>query len=105
MGGHRRGVPILILLNLARLVHLFYIGVYRPDLFKFFHERLWDNCLILCIIILWLSWLRWSEALQTDRLVRHIPAKKHRNRIAVRDDGGLPPPSPSRRHWPFSASE
>ena len=34
------GVPIVILLNLARLVHLFYIGVYRPDLFEFFHDRL-----------------------------------------------------------------
>jgi exosortase H (IPTLxxWG-CTERM-specific) len=56
------GVPILIVLNLARLVHLFYIGVYHHTLFSFYHDWLWDNCLIFSTLALWLGWIRWSGA-------------------------------------------
>jgi exosortase H (IPTLxxWG-CTERM-specific) len=56
------GVPILLALNLVRLIHLYYLGVNRSALFDFFHETVWNSCLILSIIILWLTWVRWSDA-------------------------------------------
>lgn len=55
------GVPILIMLNLVRLVHLFHVGIYRPEIFEYVHHRIWENCLILMIIVLWLGWVIWSE--------------------------------------------
>ena len=56
------GVPILLGLNLVRLVHLFYVGVYSPAIFEYVHHTLWENFLILMIILLWLGWVSWSEA-------------------------------------------
>lgn len=47
------GVPILIVLNLVRLVHLFYIGVHNPAVFNFAHGLFWEAVLILMIFGLW----------------------------------------------------
>jgi len=55
------GVSILVALNFVRLVHLFYVGVHQPARFEYVHHTLWENFLILMIIVLWFSWVRWSE--------------------------------------------
>ncbi len=52
-------VPILIALNLTRLVHLFYLGVHDPAAFDFAHSVLWEGFLILAVLGLWLGWTRW----------------------------------------------
>ncbi|MFQ5846366.1 MAG: exosortase H [Candidatus Methylomirabilales bacterium] len=59
------GVPLLIALNLARLVHLFYIGVHHRAAFDQAHAIVWEGILILTIIGLWLGWIRWSDARAT----------------------------------------
>lgn len=56
------GVPVLVALNLTRLVHLFYIGVYHPAAFDFAHAVLWEGFLILAVFGLWLGWTRWSDS-------------------------------------------
>lgn len=56
------GVPILIGLNLARLVHLFYLGVHNPAAFELAHTVIWEGLLILAIFGLWLCWTRWSDS-------------------------------------------
>lgn len=56
------GVPVLIGLNLTRLVHLFYVGVHNRAAFHVAHTLLWEGCLILAILGLWLGWMRWSES-------------------------------------------
>lgn len=53
------GVPVLIALNLTRLVHLFYLGVRHPAAFDLAHSVLWEGLLILAILGLWLGWTRW----------------------------------------------
>ncbi len=56
------GVPILIGLNLARLVHLFYLGVYKPAAVNVAHAVLWEGFLILAIFGLWLGWTKWAHS-------------------------------------------
>ncbi len=56
------GVPILIGLNLARLVHLFYLGVHNPAAFELAHTVVWEGFLILAIFGIWLGWTRWSDS-------------------------------------------
>lgn len=56
------GLPILIALNLTRLVHLFYLGVHNPTAFDLGHTFLWEGFLILAIFGLWLGWTRWSDS-------------------------------------------
>lgn len=46
------GIPFLLILNLARLVHLFYIGVHSPDLFDLAHSVLWEAMLIGAALVL-----------------------------------------------------
>ncbi len=59
------GVPILIGLNLARLAHLFYLGVHHPAAFHFSHGVLWEGLFILATLGLWLGWTRWSDSRAT----------------------------------------
>jgi exosortase/archaeosortase family protein len=59
--GIAAGVFILLVLNLVRLVHLFYVGIHHPARFEYVHHMLWENFLILMIIVLWFGWVRWSE--------------------------------------------
>ncbi len=56
------GAPILIGINLARLVHLFYLGVHHPATFHFSHGVLWEGLFILATLGLWLRWTRWSDS-------------------------------------------
>lgn len=55
------GVPILIALNLMRLVHLFYLGVHNPAAFDIAHAIVWETLLIVAIIGIWMGWARWSD--------------------------------------------
>jgi exosortase/archaeosortase family protein len=54
------GVPILVGLNLVRLVHLFSIGVHNPAAFDVAHAVVWEGFFILAIFGLWLGSTRWS---------------------------------------------
>ncbi len=49
------GVPLLFVLNLMRLVHLFYLGVYRPDLFPLAHQVVWQGAIIAAVFLFWLA--------------------------------------------------
>ena len=66
------GVPVLIALNLTRLVHLFYVGVHNPAAFDFAHSVMWEGFLILAILGLWLGWTRWSDSARAEPSLRTI---------------------------------
>lgn len=55
------GIPLLFALNLIRLVHLFYIGVYNPAAFELAHTVLWEGIVIMAILGLWVGWTKWSD--------------------------------------------
>lgn len=55
------GIPILFALNFVRLVHLFYLGVYRPDTFHLAHTVLWQVGIILGVFLTWLGCIAWLE--------------------------------------------
>lgn len=53
-------VPVLLALNLIRLVTLFYVGVYIPAAFDFAHSVIGESLLIIATAGLWLAWIRWK---------------------------------------------
>ncbi len=53
------GVPLVLFLNLIRLVSLFYIGVNHPHAFNVAHTVVWEGVLLSFIVGFWLWWLRW----------------------------------------------
>lgn len=56
------GIPLVFLLNLVRLVHLFVIGVSRPEWFEFVHGSAWEGAMILAVAGLWGAWREWVWA-------------------------------------------
>ncbi len=59
------GVPLIGLLNLARLVHLFAIGVTRPELFDLAHGVLWEGAMMVAVVGLWQAWERLGNSSAT----------------------------------------
>jgi exosortase/archaeosortase family protein len=49
------GLPLLMAVNLARLLHLFYLGVRRPDLFDVAHQVVWQGVFVVTVFGLWLA--------------------------------------------------
>ena len=60
------GVPVLLALNLFRLVYLFYVGVYMPATFDFAHLVIGESLMILATLGLWLAWIKWSHSGNKD---------------------------------------
>lgn len=52
------GVPLLLLLNLIRLVSLFYVGVWYPNAFYLAHTIVWEGLFILYISGFLVWWMR-----------------------------------------------
>ncbi len=67
VGGRRKliglvlGLPLLGVLNLARLVHLFVLGASRPELFGLAHGVVWEGAMVLAVFGLWWVWQRWAD--------------------------------------------
>ncbi len=53
------GAPLIVAINLLRLVHLFELGVARPELFSFAHSVLWEAGIVLAVVGVWAAWLAW----------------------------------------------
>jgi exosortase H (IPTLxxWG-CTERM-specific) len=66
------GIAAVQLLNVVRVISLFYIGQWNRDVFEWAHLYVWQALIMLDVLIVWLVW------------VRRIPR-------AERD--GLPPPA------------
>jgi exosortase H (IPTLxxWG-CTERM-specific) len=56
------GVPLLAALNLVRIVSLFLVGVYYPDLFHMMHVDVWQVLYILVGIVFFGLWLLWATS-------------------------------------------
>lgn len=65
------GFIAIQVLNLVRIVSLFYLGMWSPIWFKWFHEYLWQALIVLDALIVFLVWLR------------YIPVARAREPVAV----------------------
>ncbi len=62
------GLVAIQLINLVRIVSLFYIGVYLPRFFSESHIFVWQSLVILAGVSLWVVWARHaSTALEDNR--------------------------------------
>jgi exosortase/archaeosortase family protein len=58
------GIPLLLTVNLLRLVHLFYLGIHAPGHFVLAHTLLWEGTMVLFTFVTWLLWTRWADRRQ-----------------------------------------
>jgi exosortase H (IPTLxxWG-CTERM-specific) len=54
------GFIILFILNLVRIISLFYLGYYYPGIVNEVHVYLWPAIYIVITIFIWLVWMRWT---------------------------------------------
>lgn len=54
------GVGILALLNLVRIISLYFTGVFFPDAFEVMHVDVWQPVFILFTVLLWIAWAWWA---------------------------------------------
>lgn len=54
------GVPLLVTLNLVRIVSLFLVGIYLPDWFHVMHVDVWQFVYILVAMLFFGFWLLWA---------------------------------------------
>lgn len=54
------GALVLSLLNLVRLISLFYVGIYFPQAFEMVHKEVWQPAFIVLAIVLWVIWVQWA---------------------------------------------
>jgi len=67
------GIVAVQLLNILRVISLFYLGQWNYDVFEWAHLYVWQALIMLDVLVVWLIW------------VRRVP------RI---DDAGIPPGAP-----------
>ena len=58
MIGFVAGFFAIQLLNLVRIISLFYLGQWNYTAFEWFHLYLWQALIILDAMVVWLIWLR-----------------------------------------------
>jgi archaeosortase B (VPXXXP-CTERM-specific) len=57
------GVGGILLVNIVRLISLYFIGVHWPDILDQAHQLIWQSLLIVVAVALWLLWAgRWAHA-------------------------------------------
>jgi exosortase/archaeosortase family protein len=60
LAGMLAGIVVLQLLNLVRIVTLYWVGIYFPTFFYSAHVELWPTAFIFVAILLFVGWLNWS---------------------------------------------
>ncbi|HEU5260208.1 MAG TPA: hypothetical protein VFU41_02165 [Gemmatimonadales bacterium] len=61
------GVPLVLLVNLLRLAHLFYLGTHSPALYEQAHLVWWEGALVGMAFAVWLVWSRVGEISRSSR--------------------------------------
>ena len=59
LAGFLVGFFAIQLLNLVRIISLFYMGQWSMTWFEWFHLYLWQALIIIDALVVWLLWLRW----------------------------------------------
>jgi exosortase/archaeosortase family protein len=60
LAGLAVGIPLLVMLNVARICTLYYVGTLAPGSFEFFHLELWPLVLFVAGAAGFLAWATWA---------------------------------------------
>jgi len=72
LAGMSTGAAFLLLLNLVRIVTLYFIGLHFPLFFGPVHLEVWPAIFVVAAILLWIGWIEGTR--RTATTTRHVPA-------------------------------
>lgn len=55
------GTTLLLVLNLVRIITLFYTQIHVPSLFEFMHIEFWQALFIFLALLFWVIWAVWAR--------------------------------------------
>lgn len=55
------GVTLLLVLNIVRIVTLYFIGVFWPGVFDIMHIDIWQPAFIATALLAWVTWIYWAS--------------------------------------------
>lgn len=58
--GVASGLFTIVFVNVVRICNLYYVGVYRPARFEFYHLEVWPLVLITSAGLAFLAWTHWA---------------------------------------------
>lgn len=59
------GFLVVQIVNLLRIISLYYLGQFSESLFEFSHLYLWQALIMLDVLIFWILWVRWVSKERT----------------------------------------
>lgn len=62
------------ILNLVRIITLFYLAAWNHQVFEFAHLYLWQALIMLDVVVVWLLWMRWATRRQFSGQALHSPS-------------------------------
>lgn len=65
------GILGIYLINLVRVVSLFFIGIHFPGALTMMHETVWQAAFVLLAVVFWVVWLQWATHRTSGRLDDH----------------------------------
>jgi exosortase H (IPTLxxWG-CTERM-specific) len=54
--GFALGIPAIQVINMLRILSLYYIGIFWPDFFQMAHGYVWQSIVILFSMVIWIFW-------------------------------------------------
>ena len=54
--GFAVGIPAIQIINMVRILSLYYIGIYWPNFFELAHGYVWQSIVILLSMVIWIFW-------------------------------------------------
>ena len=61
------GTAAIMLINLVRIVSLFFVGVYYRSAFNMMHEGVWQAAFVVLAIVFWAVWVQWATRGKRER--------------------------------------
>ena len=61
------GTAAIMLINLFRIISLFFVGVYYPNAFNMIHEGVWQAAFVALAIVFWGVWVQWATRGDRER--------------------------------------
>lgn len=55
------GTVILMLMNLVRIMSLYYAGIHLPESFRMIHTQVWPPVFVCLSLFLWIVWALWAR--------------------------------------------
>jgi len=65
LAGIAIGVAAVQLLNIVRVISLFYLGQWNADVFEWAHLYVWQALIMLDVLIVWVIWVKLAGARRT----------------------------------------